>query len=424
MTLAPYADYQPAPAGWIGEIPAHWGVERIKFSLSEKGKIIANGLPAGAISYGRVVEKDGEKILPETLASYQEVRAGEFLINPINLNYDLVSLRTALSEIDVAVSPAYIVLRGNEAKLDLRYGNYLLHIFDIRHMKTLGAGIRQTIGFQDIGNCQWLLPPLDEQSKIADYIDRETRRIDRLVVRKIDFTTLLNEKSRAVAADAVTGGISGANDTDGETPEWLGPIPACWKIVRIAELFRETVRPADPDLPVLAVSIHHGVSDKELDDEDRARKVNLSEDRTKYQRVRPGDLVYNMMRAWQGAFGTVTVDGLVSPAYVVAEPKAEFRTKFVELQLRTASGAEEVRRYSKGIADFRQRLYWEHFRNLKVCLPPLEEQDEIIAHIESEQARLSLLKAKTERSIELLREHRTALITAAVTGKIDVRNAA
>ena len=83
-----------------------------------------------------------------------------------------------------------------------------------------------------------------------------------------------------------------------------------------------------------------------------------------------------------------------------------------------------MRRYSKGIADFRQRLYWEHFRNLKVCLPSLAEQDEIIAHIETEQARLSLLKVKTERSIELLREHRAALITAAVTGKIDVRSVA
>jgi len=424
MTLAPYADYQPAPAGWIGRIPAHWHVERIKFSLSEKGKVIVSGLPAGAISYGRVVAKDGEKILPETLASYQEVRAGEFLINPINLNYDLVSLRTALSDIDVVVSPAYIVLRANEWKLDPRYGNYLLHIFDIRHMKTLGAGIRQTIGFQDIGNCRWVLPPLNEQAVIADYVDREAHRIDQLINRKIEFITLLGEKSRAITAHAITGGISGANDIDGDGPEWLGRIPARWKTVRIAELFCETVRPADPELPVLAVSIHDGVSDKELEDGDRARMVNLSEDRTKYQRVQPGDLVYNMMRAWQGAFGTVTVNGLVSPAYVVAEPKTEFRTKFIELQLRTASGAEEVRRYSKGIADFRQRLYWEHFRNLKVCLPPLKEQDDIIAHIESEQTRLALLKTKTERSIELLREHRTALITAAVTGKIDVRSAA
>ena len=274
------------------------------------------------------------------------------------------------------------------------------------------------------GNCRWVLPPLNEQAVIADYVDRETHRIDQLINRKIEFLTLLSEKSRAITAHAITGGISGSNDIDGDGPEWLGRIPARWKTVRVAELFRETVRPADPELPVLAVSIHDGVSDKELEDEDRARMVNLSEDRTKYQRVQPGDLVYNMMRAWQGAFGTVTVNGLVSPAYVVAEPKTEFRTKFIELQLRTASGAEEVRRYSKGIADFRQRLYWEHFRNLKVCLPPLKEQDDIIAHIESEQARLALLKTKTERSIELLREHRTALITAAVTGKIDVRNAA
>jgi type I restriction enzyme S subunit len=296
-------------------------------------------------------------------------------------------------------------------------------LINLINSSTMGAKMPRA-EWATVGSISVPTPPLKVQVEIAEYLDDETARIDRLIKRKHRFIELLEEKSLAIVAQAITGGIYHAKDTIEDAPRWLGQVPSHWKIARVAELFREVVRPADPDLPVLAVSIHHGVSDKELDDEDRARKVNLSEDRTKYQRVQPGDLVYNMMRAWQGAFGTVTVDGLVSPAYVVAEPKAGFRTKFIELQLRTASGAEEVRRYSKGIADFRQRLYWEHFRNLKVCLPSLAEQDEIIAHIETEQARLSLLKVKTERSIELLREHRAALITAAVTGKIDVRSVA
>ena len=175
---------------------------------------------------------------------------------------------------------------------------------------------------------------------------------------------------------------------------------------------------------MLSVSIHNGVSDGELSDEERDRKVALSEDRTKYQGVEPGDLVYNMMRAWQGAFGAVAVSGLVSPAYVVARPIAEFRTKFLEHLLHTKSAAEEIRRYSRGIADFRMRLYWEYFRDIRVCLPPLAEQDEILSHIDRETARIEGLIEKTERSIALLKEKRAALITAAVTGKIDVRAAA
>lgn len=266
---------------------------------------------------------------------------------------------------------------------------------------------------------------LDDQAAIAAYLDRATARIDRLIDKKATFIRLLKEKRSAIAARAVTTGIHGDRHNvpmRDSSIEWIGQIPAHWETTRIANLFQEVNRPADPNLPVLSVSIHSGVTDRELDDDERGRTVNLSEDRSKYQRVQSGDLVYNMMRAWQGAIGSVTVDGLVSPAYIVAEPKTEFRTKFIEILLQTPSGTEEIRRYSKGIADFRMRLYWEHFRNIGICLPPVHEQDEIIRHIDRETARIDNIMTKTIRSIELLREHRAALIDAAVTGKIDVRS--
>jgi len=381
-----------------------------------------------ALTMNGVVDRsldDAEGLQASDFEAYQIFEEGDLAFKLIDLE-NIKTSRVGLVPRRGIMSPAYIRLRPRNPDSIFTpfyywffYAAYKGNIFN-----GLGGGIRQSLSQTEL--LDFPVPEIDYpvQVKISHYLSREVERIDHLVARKIDFLKLLSEKSQATAAHAITGGISKRNDISDSAPAWLGEVPSNWKTVRIAELFREVVRPADTNLPVLAVSIHSGVSDRELEDEDRARMVNLSEDRTKYQRVQPGDLVYNMMRAWQGAFGTVTVDGLVSPAYVVAEPKVEFRTKFIELQLRTASGAEEVRRYSKGIADFRQRLYWEHFRNLKVCLPPLEEQDEIIAHIEFEQARLSLLKTKTERSIELLREHRTALITAAVTGKIDVRNAA
>jgi type I restriction enzyme S subunit len=96
--------------------------------------------------------------------------------------------------------------------------------------------------------------------------------------------------------------------------EWLGEVPEHWEVKRIASLYREVVEQGNDELPVLSVSIHHGVSDSELSEEEMDRKVTRSEDRSKYKRVTHGDLVYNMMRAWQGAFGTVCVEGMVSPA--------------------------------------------------------------------------------------------------------------
>lgn len=197
--------------------------------------------------------------------------------------------------------------------------------------------------------------------------------------------------------------------------EWLGNVPTHWSIQRLATLYRETSREGNHSLPVLSISIHNGISDEELSSEDRERQVRHIEDRTKYKRVRPNDLAYNMMRAWQGAFGAVQVEGLVSPAYVVAEPTREMHSAYMEHLLRTPMAIEEMWRYSRGIADFRLRLYWEEFRDIRVCVPPSSEQQTILTALERETARIDKLIKRKTRFIELLAEKRRALITHAVT---------
>lgn len=307
-------------------------------------------------------------------------------------------------------------------KGDLRFAFYAMKALnlDVLSRDTGVPGLSR----EDAHDRRLRIPPIAEQTAIASFLDSETGEIDGLIDNKTRFIALLKEKRAAVIDHAITKGMDRNVEMKPSGAEWLGDIPAHWDAPRIATLFRQAFRKPDPDLPVLSVSIHNGVSDGELSDEERDRKVALSEDRTKYQGVEPGDLVYNMMRAWQGAFGAVTVSGLVSPAYVVARPIAEFRTKFLEHLLHTKSAAEEIRRFSRGIAEFRMRLYWEYFRDIRVCLPPLTEQDEILSYIDQETARIEGLIEKTELSIALLKEKRAALITAAVTGKIDVRAAA
>jgi type I restriction enzyme S subunit len=330
-----------------------------------------------------------------------------------------------INGVGFATSEVY-VLRPDASRIDPDFLLYLLSSEDFRFegiRSMTGAGGLKRVSAEAVRNYDVKISNPDDQVAIARFLDRETGLIDGLIEKKTRFIALLKEKRAAVITHAVTKGIDPDAPMKDSGVDWLGHVPAHWDVLRIAALFREVSRPADPALPVLSVSIHDGVTDGELADEDRDRKVALSEDRTKYQGVAPGDLVYNMMRAWQGAFGAVTVKGLVSPAYVVAAPFSTFRTKFIEHLLHTKSAAEEIRRFSRGIADFRMRLYWDHFRALKVCLPPLEEQDRILSEIDAETARIDDLISLTERSIDLLREKRAALITAAVTGKIDVRAA-
>jgi len=196
--------------------------------------------------------------------------------------------------------------------------------------------------------------------------------------------------------------------------EWLGKVPAHWDVKRLGAIFRQVDEAGENHLPILCVSIHDGVSDKELGEHEMERKVTRSEDRSKYKKVEPGDLVYNMMRAWQGGFGTVEVPGMVSPAYVVARPRFPVSTEIIEHQLRTPNAVEEMRRYSQGVTDFRLRLYWEEFKCLTVAIPSPAEQSAIAAFLDQETGKIDELVAEQRRLMELLKEKRQAVISHAV----------
>lgn len=197
--------------------------------------------------------------------------------------------------------------------------------------------------------------------------------------------------------------------------EWLGEVPTHWSVHRISELYREVAEPGHDELPILSVSIHDGVSDDEAEADVDGRKVNRSDDRSKYKQVKPNDLVYNMMRAWQGGFGSVKVSGMVSPAYVVARPRNCAPSGLIELILRTAGAIEEMRRRSKGVTDFRLRLYWDEFKDMRIALPPAREQLDIIKFLSHETAKIDALVEQQQRLIALLQEKRQAVISHAVT---------
>ena len=271
-----------------------------------------------------------------------------------------------------------------------------------------------------LGRIEIPLPDYRNQKQIADFLDRETGRIDELILKKQQLCVLMREKIVAQTTMLVTRGLDSSAPMTETGFQWLPNAPAHWCIQRIASIYHESHELGEEGLPVLSVSINWGISDRQLEDEDRHRMVNHIEDKTKYKRVRPGDLVYNMMRAWQGAFGVTSIDGLVSPAYVVARPTETIYSPYFESLLRTPMCVEEFRRASKGIADFRQRLYWEHFRQVVVVLPPFEEQRAIVNKLSEETKKIEKPIETIIQSIECLQEFRSALITAAVTGQIDV----
>jgi type I restriction enzyme S subunit len=410
MSFPRYPKYKDSGVEWLGQVPEHWEIMALKHlaslrsgetitadSINESGEYPVFG-GNGLRGYTSAFTHDGLY----ALIGRQGALCG-------NINY--AEGKFWASEHAVVVSPKTQVVS--------KWFGELLRAMDLNQYSVSAA--QPGLSVEIISNLRIPVPLCSEQTAIAAFLDQETAKIDELVTEQKKLMELLKEKRQAVISHAVTKGLNPNAPMKPSGIEWLGDVPKHWEVTRLANVFREVAEPGTDELPILSVSIHHGVSDKEVEEEDMDRKVTRSDDRSKYKRVAPGDLVYNMMRAWQGGFGAVTVEGMVSPAYVVARPQVLLETTFIEKLLRTPQAIEQMRRHSQGVTDFRLRLYWDEFKNIGVALPPQAEALNICARIAEMEEKFSAMSAACAESIVLLQERRTALISAAVTGQIDVR---
>jgi type I restriction enzyme S subunit len=193
---------------------------------------------------------------------------------------------------------------------------------------------------------------------------------------------------------------------------WLSRIPRSWHAVRNGSLFSQRNETRFPHLPILEVSLRTGV--KVRDFETSHRKQVMS-DFSKYKRVVCGDLAYNMMRMWQGAVGVAPVDGLVSPAYVVARPLKTTNAHYFRAQFRMDLYLGEIDGVSKGIVKDRNRLYWDQFKQMRSVAPPPDEQLAIVRFLDHANGKIDRFIRAKRKLIGLLNEQKQAIIHRAVT---------
>lgn len=418
MSFPKYPDCRDSGVEWIGAVPSHWALQPLRRHtrlLTEK-----TDRREHPVALENIESWTGRFVPTETEFQGEGVAfdRGDILFGKLRPYL----AKALVAELSGEAVGDFLVMRPTEAA-NPRFLAYQLRsreFISIVDGSTFGSKMPRA-SWDFVGAMPSPLPPTKEQSAIATFLDRETAKIDVLVDEQKQLIELLKEKRQAVISQAVTQGLNRSVSLQATDVEWLGKIPAHWSVTRLANLFREVDERGNDSLPLLSVSIHDGVSDDELDESEMERKVTRSDDRSKYKKVLPGDLVYNMMRAWQGGFGSVTVEGMVSPAYVVARPKTDFPTWFIERLLRTPNAVEEMRGRSRGVTDFRLRLYWEEFKDIVVGLPPKAEADAIRVNVEAIEERIERTIEAAEDCIGILNERRTALISAAVTGKIDVR---
>lgn len=408
---------------WIGRIPKTWVVKAGKYCLTLLKRIpssddqVVTCFRDGEVTLRSERREEGFTISEKEIG-YQGVKKGDLVVHGM----DGFAGAIGISKFDGKGSPILNVLDSYSNKQFLAY--YLRAAAFKGYFLATATGIRVRscdLRWPKLAKMPILLPPLAAQQAIADYLDSKCSQIDQLTDNIKQQIASLSEYKKALITQAVTKGLDPDVEMKDSGIEWIGKIPSHWSILRIANIYTERSETGcKDDLPILMVSINSGVSNGEVLDEERTRMVVRSEDKLLYKRVYPDDLVYNTMRAWQGAFGAVRVNGLVSPAYVTAAPKIDIDSRYIEYLLRTPPAKEEMKRYSYGIADFRMRLYWQYFKNISVALPPLDEQHHIASFIDSSYFKIDSVIKKKSELLETLQDYKKSLIYDYVTGKREV----
>lgn len=421
-----YESYKDSGVEWLGEVPSHWELKRLKQLFVEKKHRQNLSLNCGAISFGKVIEKADDKVTEATKRSYQEVLKGEFLINPLNLNYDLISLRIALSEIDVVVSAGYIVLKEKQI-INKKYFSYLLHRYDVAYMKLLGSGVRQTINYGHISDSILVIPPISEQQKIAQFLDDKTAKIDQAVDLAEKQIALLKEHKQILIQNAVTRGLNPDVPLKDSGVEWIGQVPEHWSVKKIKHVTSKIgsgITPLgggsnyiDGGIPLLrSQNIHFD----RIDLNDVARISEFTHNSMKNSKVRKGDVLLNITGGSLGRCFYVdsNEEMNVNQHVCIIRPNKKINTIFLNMLLASEIGQKQIWFFQQGGG--REGLNFQAIKNFYLPLPDLEEQQKIAIYLDKQAAKIDQAIALKTAHIEKLKEYKSVLINDVVTGKVRV----
>ena len=274
-----------------------------------------------------------------------------------------------------------------------------------------------------IGDLRFCLPPANERGAIAVYIDRETSRIDALIAKKTRFIELLKEKRQALITHAVTKGLDPNVKMKDSGVEWIGEIPGHWEVVQSRRLFSERKEKArEGDIQLTASQKYGVIKQSEFMEREGRRVMLVDKGRDILKHIESGDFLISM-RSFEGGLEACNEAGCVSSAYVPLTPIKWVWNSFFKYLFKSTGYIQALQSTSDLVRDG-QALRFENFAEVPLVRLSIDEQKCISDFLDRQLERIDGLTSKTQGSIDLLKERRLALITAAVTGQIDVREEA
>jgi len=264
------------------------------------------------------------------------------------------------------------------------------------------------------------VPDGPEQTQIAAFLDRETAKIDELVAEQRRLMELLKEKRQAVISHAVTKGLNPDAPMKPSGIEWLGDIPEHWSTGQSRRLFAlRNERALDSDKQLTASQEHGVIYQEEFIRLEGRRVVQVIKGADILKHVEPNDFVISM-RSFQGGIEWCNLRGCISSAYVMLIPSRQINAPFFSYLLKSRSYIQALQTTSNLVRDG-QALRYDNFTQVDLPIVPVVEQQLIADFLDQETKKIDELVIEAQRAINLLQERRTALISAAVTGQIDIR---
>lgn len=417
---------------WLGEYPSDWELKKIKYCLEERveknnpvrtTEILSLTAKQGVIPYD---QKEGGGNKPkEDVSAYRLAYPGDIVMNSMNI----LSGSVGLSQYFGCVSPVYYMLRPWKAIEDVRYYNYIFQttmfqrsLFGLGNgilIKESGNGklntIRMRIPMDKFGGLFIPVASIDEQHRIADFLDAKCAEIDALTADIQTQIDTLEQYKRSIITETVTKGLNPNAEMKDSGVQWIGNMPAHWDVIRGKYILRYMQKPVREDDGVITCFRDGEVT---LRSNRREDGFTMSDKEIGYQGIDVGDLVVHGMDGFAGSIGISDSRGKASPVLNVLE--TDQNKRYIMYYLRSMAYSDVFLALATGIRVRSCDLRWNKLAELSYPVPPLNEQNAIVKHIDSVLSKADAVIADKKAQLATLDEYKKSLIFEYVTGKKEV----
>lgn len=418
---------------WIGDIPEKWNVRKLfqvftQVKNKNQGMVETNLL---SLSYGKIKQKNIETsfgLLPESFETYNIIDKNDIVLRLTDLQNDQKSLRVGLSTQRGIITSAYVTMRAKNPRM-APYLYYLLHTFDIeKGFYGMGDGVRQGLNWDELKHLSFVLPSLSEQQKIADYLNEKCGAIDEIIAKMEQSVEEYKKLKQAAITEAVTKGIRPNRKMKDSGIEWIGEIPEDWETIKLRYLYR-----CQNGISKSADNFGHGypfVSYKDVYDNDvlpttvEGRCEANEEERSRYS-VQKGDIFFTRTSETIEEIGLTsicleTIDNATFAGFLIRCRPFTKKLIFGYSKYYTASSHLRFYFVKEMNLVIRASLSQDLLKNMKMLIPPLEEQKEIADYLDKKCAEIDTLIEKKQKFLTELATYKKSMIYEYVTGKKEV----